>query len=120
MTKHEKKVINGLLRQVIILRDGERCLKCSGTERLQMSHIYPKGKYRKMEFDEQNLKILCYGCHIHWWHKNPIEAHEWLEQTIEKKRLERLKLRARTIDKSTIDYKLLKLYLENIIKKYSV
>ena len=28
-----------------------------------------------------NLKLLCYHCHINWWHKNPVESGEWFKQT---------------------------------------
>lgn len=27
------------------------------------------------------MKILCYHCHINWWHKNPMEAAKWFEET---------------------------------------
>jgi hypothetical protein len=25
------------------------------------------------------MKVLCYHCHLNWWHKNPIEAGRWFE-----------------------------------------
>jgi hypothetical protein len=25
----------------------------------------------------ENILTLCYACHIHWWHKNPLEAYKW-------------------------------------------
>jgi len=120
MSKSEKKTINGLLRKLIYARDGERCLHCNKTERLQMSHIYPKGRYRRMEFDPDNLKLLCYYCHLQWWHKNPIESHEWLQTVIPKKRLDRLKLCANTVNKSPFDFKLYKIFLEKEISSLSI
>jgi hypothetical protein len=83
-----------------------------------MSHIYPKGTHRKMEFLPENLKLLCVGCHLYWWHKNPIEAWEWLRETIPKERISYLKLRSQVIDKSQFDYNLTKLYLDQEIKKF--
>lgn len=23
------------------------------------------------------MKVMCYHCHLNWWHKNPMEAAEW-------------------------------------------
>jgi Bacteriophage Lambda NinG protein. len=116
MTKSEKKNIQKLLREIVFLRDGEACLKCGKTEAISLSHIYPKGRYRSMELDPDNLKPLCYACHLLWWHKNPIEAHEWLQTAIPKKRLDRLKLMANTSNKVP-EYKLYKLWCEQEIKR---
>lgn len=116
-TAYQKKVINGLLRQLVVLRDKERCLKCHKTDRLQMSHIYPKGHYRKLEYDENNLKLLCVGCHLYWWHRNPIEAQRWLQSVLPRERLEYLHTRSLVNDKTPFDFNLIKLYLERQIKK---
>ncbi len=118
MTKHQRKTLTKLASKACIARDGHKCLRCGKTTTLCGSHIYPKGRYRKMEFDLDNLKTLCYACHIHWWHKNPVEANFWLTETIDKKRLERLRLRSQVNDGTPLDYKLLKIYLENELKKY--
>jgi len=115
-TKHQDKVLKSILRQILILRDGEFCLKCGKTERLSASHIYPKGRYRSMEYEPDNLKLLCYYCHIHWWHKNPIEAKEWLANTISKKRLKRLHTMSLT-QGWKFDYNLQKIFLESELKK---
>ena len=117
MTKSEKSTLNKLLHELVGLRDNPWCLRCKKTERLNLSHIYPKGRYRRLEFDPDNLKFLCYGCHLGWWHKNPIEAHEWLKTVISKKRLEDLKLRAGYTSPAKMDYKLHKLFLEQEIKR---
>jgi len=55
---------------------------------------------------------------MQWWHKNPIEAWEWLRDTLEPERLERLKMRAQYIDPTSLDYNLIKLYLQKEIEKY--
>jgi hypothetical protein len=26
-----------------------------------------------------NMKVLCYHCHLNWWHKNPLESGEWFK-----------------------------------------
>lgn len=117
MTAGEKKVLRILLRQILVLRDGECCMRCRTTENLQMSHIYPKGKHRRMEMEPENIKFLCYRCHFHFWHKSPIEAWEWLGTVMPIDRLKRLKLRANMIDKSPFDYRLYKLFLEGEITR---
>jgi 5-methylcytosine-specific restriction endonuclease McrA len=118
MTKPEKKVLNELLHQILALRD-KHCLRCGTTQKLQMSHIYPKGRYRKLEFDPDNVKYLCYNCHLNFWHKNPIEANAWLLTAIPEKRLQRLKLRSQTSGDGMRNYKLLKIILEQEIKIYA-
>lgn len=118
MTKYERKELNALLRKAMLLRDKNRCLRCGKTETLQMSHIYPKGRYRKLEFDLDNVKTLCFGCHIGFWHKNPIEAKFWLDMVVPEDRLKRLRLRSQTSGDGMRNYKLLKLYLQAELKKY--
>lgn len=118
-TKEEKKILNALLHKLLRLRDTECCLRCSKTEALQLSHIYPKGRERKLEFDYDNVKLLCVGCHLFWWHKNPIEAWEWLKTVVSKDRLERLKRITQSRDKYSFDFKIIKMLLEQKIKEYA-
>lgn len=70
-----------------------------------------------MEHDEWNVKLLCSGCHIFWWHKSPIEAWEWLRETLPKERLGYLKQRANSIDKTRYDFKKKKAELEARIEE---
>lgn len=48
-----------------------------------------------------------------------MEAHEWLTQTIPKERLDRLKLRSQYVDKTPLDFKLIKIYLEKELEKHT-
>ena len=114
MTKQQKSTLNKLVREYVILRD-KRCLRCGKDKNLHASHIYPKGKYRKMQFNINNVKALCLGCHLYWWHKSPIEAKEWAEKTLGKRRLNKLKKQANTINKNKLDYKQIKSELETKI-----
>jgi 5-methylcytosine-specific restriction endonuclease McrA len=114
MTKTQRTKLSKLVREYVILRD-KVCLRCGSPERLQASHIYPKGRYRKMEFNVDNLKALCVGCHLYWWHKNPIEAKEWAEKTLGKVRLNRLKKEANTINTNKLDFKKIQTELKNKI-----
>lgn len=65
--------------KLIRKRDG-RCLRgpkgCGGL--LAASHIWPKGSHPLLELHPKNCLTLCYVHHIHWWHKNPVEAANWL------------------------------------------
>ena len=116
LSKYEKSVLKELRHNVCIARDGYKCLKCNEKNKpLYASHIYSVGAHKKMEWDIDNVKSLCYQCHILWWHRNPIEANEWLEKNIDKARLDRLKLRSQVIDKTPIDYKLIKIELEQLL-----
>lgn len=115
-TATQKKKLYELLQKLVRVRDGERCLKCGKTERLQLSHIYPKGRYKLMEFLSKNVKILCVGCHLYWWHKNPIEAHEWLQEKLPKERLAWLKTASNTY-LGKFDPKLAIIELESELKK---
>ncbi len=114
MTKAQKTKLNKLVREYVVLRD-KVCLRCGKSDRLHASHIYPKGKFRKMQFNVDNVKALCLGCHLYWWHKHPIEAKEWAEKTLGKRRLNKLKKQANTINKNKLDYKQIKSELERKI-----
>ena len=113
MTKAEKTKLNKLLREAMIRRDGEQCLRCGKTP-VQMSHIKSKGKYRKLAFDLNNVKPLCLGCHLYWWHKEPLDAAEWVREKLPE-RIKYLEEKTRTIDKTKLDYKQIKRELENVI-----
>tara|TARA_Y100000310_G_scaffold29708_1_gene28232 strand:- start:65 stop:427 length:363 start_codon:yes stop_codon:yes gene_type:complete len=114
MQKRQRNKLHKLLREYVLLRD-KKCLKCGKTNILHASHIYPRGKYPKMQFMTENVKALCTGCHLYWWHKHPIEAREWAEKVLGGTRLTLLKKRANTIDKTPWDYEDIKHELEKKI-----
>lgn len=114
MKKAEKTKLNKLVREYVILRD-RVCLKCGKSDRLHASHIYPRGKYPKMQFNVENVKALCLGCHLYWWHKHPIEAREWAEKALGIDRLDKLKKQANTINKTPWNFKEIESELKNKI-----
>jgi 5-methylcytosine-specific restriction endonuclease McrA len=114
MKKAQRNKLHKLLREYVILRD-KKCLKCGKEKNLQTSHIYPRGKYPKMQFNLDNVKALCLGCHLYWWHKHPIDAHRWAEKTLGKALLSRLKKRANTINKEPWNYEDIKHEIEQKI-----
>jgi len=113
MTKSQRTKLNKLLRQAMIHRDGEKCLKCGKTTAIHTSHIKSRQKYRKLAFDLDNVKPLCYKCHLHWWHKEPLEAGEWIKTAISYDRLKRLELKAKSINKAKLEYQTIKERLED-------
>ena len=114
MKKKEKAILHKLVREYVILRD-KHCLRCGKVDNLHASHIYPRGKYPKMQFEVRNVKALWLGCHLYWWHKHPLEASKWLEKTLSKGRLRYLKEQSNTINKIPWDFKGIKKTLENKI-----
>ena len=114
MTKAQRNKLNKLVREYVVKRD-KVCLRCGKPDRLHASHIYPKGKYRKMQFDVENVKALCVGCHLYWWHKHPIDAKEWAIKVLGRKRLNKLKKQANTVNKIKLDFKQLENELKNKI-----
>lgn len=116
-TALQQKKLYAFLHAIVRRRDGPRCRKCGRTDTLQLSHIYPKGRYRLMEFLSDNVKLLCHACHLYWWHRNPIEAHEWLQTVLSPDRLKRLKLASQTY-LGPFDPKLSILGLEHELASY--
>ena len=83
----KRKVIDqceGLWREIIIIRDNNICQKCfkalvPGPDR-HCSHVIPKARDGRLAVDTLNGKLLCFNCHLHWWHKHPVESGEWFRQ----------------------------------------
>lgn len=76
-TAQLKKKADTLFSEYIRKRD-KRCLRCGKTTSLQCAHIIGRRNHR-LRYDPQNAITLCYACHIHWAHKEPLEFVEWLE-----------------------------------------
>jgi hypothetical protein len=111
------QVLTHLVRQYVLLRDGFKCRKCGGTQRsgnrgsiLQAAHIYPKGTYRDMQHDPDNVVAMCLKDHLYWWHKHPIEAAEWAKAELGPVVWARLQIMSQTPRK--VDKQGMKLLLE--------
>ena len=103
MKKIHKNKLHKLVREYVLLRD-KVCLRCKKGGVLHASHIYPRGKYPRMQFLTENVKLLCTGCHLYWWHKHPIEAMEWAIKELGRKRLNKLKKISNTIKYVNYNY----------------
>lgn len=63
-----------------------------------------------MNFDPQNMIAACYGHHIGWWHKSPLEADLWLKNYIGQEQYEYLfKLRDAYKEKQWFEGELIEL-----------
>ncbi len=64
-SRSKRKLIqenDSILRALALMRD-KQCVVCHGTNNLQVSHIYPKGKYPHMRWLMENVEIRCAGDH---------------------------------------------------------
>jgi len=72
-----KKKLELAVKTYVKERDKFTCQFCdkvvSGSN-CHASHIIPVSADGRMAFDPDNLKVLCYHCHMNFWHKNPLEA----------------------------------------------
>ena len=83
-SKGRIKKLDDLCREIVRLRDKNTCQHCgkyvTGVNS-HCSHVVPKSKGYVLRWDLRNLKVLCFHCHINWWHKNPREAGAWFDDT---------------------------------------
>ena len=118
-----KDRLDKLVMQAVRLREKMICEKCgkrvSGQD-AQTSHVKPKGLYPMLRFDLLNVQLLCYHCHIYWWHKDPLEASVWFEgkYPTTAKELERRALETRTGRFGQQDYEDIETNLKEKIKDY--
>jgi hypothetical protein len=47
---------------------------------LQVAHIMPKGSHPRLRYQRANVLLLCFYCHLHRAHKDPIAFTSWLEE----------------------------------------
>src|ERR1700723_3384618 len=105
--KRQISELDGLLRQHVLERDGNVCVRCGRyppTCVLQSAHVLSKGPASRLRFEPDNLMSLCIACHIFFWHKSPHEAVAWFNEKYPG-RYERLQIAARCAPK--LDLKLL-------------
>ena len=75
-----KDKLEKVVKSIVKIRDNNTCQKClkkvSGAN-CHASHVIPVSRDGRLAFDIDNLKVLCFHCHINWWHKHPIESGQW-------------------------------------------
>lgn len=55
------------------------CQHCGSNNNLQCAHIFSR-RNLSIRWDDENAVCLCYRCHIHWSHKEPIQFTKWVSQ----------------------------------------
>ena len=50
------------VREMVFMRDGRICVKCKSQETLNIDHILPRSKYRHLQLEPSNLRVLCWPC----------------------------------------------------------
>lgn len=75
--------LDKLSKQLVYQRDNYTCQHCGKNDGrdYQASHVIPVSAGKKLRWDLLNMKVLCYHCHLNWWHKNPLEASDWFNRT---------------------------------------
>ena len=75
------KRLDGLLREIVRIRDENRCQWCGKSVKgsnSQPSHVIPKARCLHLRWDLLNVKLLCMSCHQKW-HLNPVAGAEWFK-----------------------------------------
>ena len=54
------------------------CQKCGTTSHLQTAHIVSRRNHA-LRWDFRNVVVLCYKCHLHWAHVQPLEFAEFIK-----------------------------------------
>lgn len=53
------------LRKQVFAKYGKKCMKCGNTKRvMHVDHIKPRSKHPHLEFDFNNLQVLCAPCNV--------------------------------------------------------
>ena len=80
--------LDKLVAEIVKQRDNYTCQHCgkkvSGSN-CHVSHVIPRSRGNYLRWDINNLKVLCFHCHINWWHKNPLESGEWFKKKFPKR-----------------------------------
>ena len=66
---------------------------------LHAAHIFTRS-IKATRHDMANLVCLCYGCHA-YFHRNPLEFHEWVRKKMGAEKYDALSKRAHTLTKKT-------------------
>ena len=81
--KPNKKKLNNenveIAKLIAKARDKYICQHCWKTAKetaIHASHVINEAKDHRLASDPENIKALCYNCHINRRHKNPLEASE--------------------------------------------
>lgn len=103
------KELDDLCREVVFLRDGNRCRRCGREGRLDWAHVYSR-RYQSLRHDPMNSLVLCRDCHMNFWHHRPAEAVLWLKSNVGEAAY--ASLVARAAKPTKVDPRLVKIHLQ--------
>jgi 5-methylcytosine-specific restriction endonuclease McrA len=114
-----KKKLMDLAKKVVKQRDKNICQKCGKYvegSNCHASHVIPVSAGHMLAFDPINMKILCFFCHLRWWHKNPLESADWFTAKFPERRAyleERKKIKKWTAYELELEIEKIKKTLQN-------
>lgn len=118
----KKKELDILASKACRLRDGYVCKKCGKQQKsAQAAHIFTRSNLNT-RWDLSNLITMCYHCHIHWGHRNPVEFTEWVKEMVGIEEFEELKKKSLKAVSSYLNderYREIKSHLMSELDKYN-
>jgi len=75
-----------------------RCGKGAEQVTLQCAHIFSR-RNMSVRFDEENCLSLCFACHFHWAHREPILFTEFVKNYLGEERFSQLMMKSTMIKK---------------------
>lgn len=107
------KELDKLASQVV--RSKGKCEICGKREGIQCAHIFSR-RNLNTRWDLDNLMCLCYRCHIHFAHKEPMLFAEAVKEKLGEDKYKKLRQRAEMSGKG-LDLAAIKLALEQKYKR---
>ena len=86
------KECDELFRQIILGERLNKCEWCGKVYRLQVAHILSKGLHPRLRYFKGNIVLLCFPCHPEKFHRNPLEAAKFIEESRGKDCIDKLKV----------------------------
>ena len=78
-----KGELERVLKLACRMRDQDACQHCGkhieGTD-CHLSHVIPRPRCGRLPYALRNVKLLCFHCHIQFWHEHPLESAEWFKE----------------------------------------
>lgn len=75
-----RKKLDDIIRERVRVRDKYTCQWCgkrvTGWDS-QASHVIPKGRCTYLQWDMQNIILLCMYCHMEKWHRRSLGRKWW-------------------------------------------
>jgi hypothetical protein len=102
--------LDALCREVVFLRDEGKCRKCGKTA-TDWCHVHTRGTHAtRWELD--NSWAGCRGCHMNFWHKQPMHAARWWKKEIGAARYDDLMLKTSVKGRGGVNFHAVRAYLE--------